>query len=148
MDVAKLLSAPGDASRGKELFFAATLNYKNCHRIGVQGGLVGPELTQIGKKYNRAQILENIVDPSKTIEPKYVTYLVQTSDGQSLSGVLVEKSDAAVTLRDAQDKLHSIPAAEVERLLPQPRSLMPEQLLRDLTAGQAADLPEYLCSLK
>ena len=41
-----------------------------------------------------------------------------------------------------------IPAGKVERLVPQKASLMPEQLLRDLTAEQAADLVEFLASLK
>jgi hypothetical protein len=41
-----------------------------------------------------------------------------------------------------------VPSAKVERLAPQPKSLMPELLLRDLTAEQAADLLEFLSGLK
>jgi hypothetical protein len=37
---------------------------------------------------------------------------------------------------------------EVEMLVPQPKSLMPELLLRDMTPQQAADLLAYLSSLK
>jgi hypothetical protein len=37
---------------------------------------------------------------------------------------------------------------KVEKLIPQTKSLMPEQLLRDLSAEQAADLLEFLASLK
>ena len=40
---------------------------KTCHRIGGKGTEVGPDLDGIGKKYDRAQILENILDPSKQI---------------------------------------------------------------------------------
>ena len=40
-----------------------------CHKIGDNGGIVGPDLSQIGKKLNRAKILESILDPSKEIEP-------------------------------------------------------------------------------
>ena len=48
----------------------------------------------------------------------------------------------------AADKEQRIPAGKIANVLPQPKSLMPEQLLRDLTAQQAADLLEYLSSLK
>ena len=47
-------------------------------------------------------------------------------------------------LKDAQGKTIRVPSAEIERLVPQSRSLMPELLLRDLTAQQVADLLEYL----
>ena len=51
-------------------------------------------------------------------------------------------------LKDAQGKTIKIPGTEIDRLVPQPRSLMPEQLLRDLTAQQVADLLEFLASLR
>jgi hypothetical protein len=52
-----------------------------------------------------------------------------------------------VVLKVVGDKEVRVPAAKVERLAP-PRSLMPEPLLRDLTAEQAADLLEFLSGLK
>ena len=149
IDAAQLLAVPGDAERGRALFFAnAAAQCKNCHRIGDQGGKLGPDLTHIGKKYNRAQLLENIVDPSKTIDPQYAAYLVQTSNGKSYLGILVSKTAGEVILRDVEDKQIHIPAADVERMVKQSKSLMPEQLLRDLTAQQAADLLSYLQTLK
>ena len=51
-------------------------------------------------------------------------------------------------LKDAQGKTIKVPSAEVEQLVPQSRSLMPELLLRDLTAQQVADLLEFLASLR
>ena len=62
--------------------------------------------------------------------------------------MLAEKSDREVVLKDAKNQTIKVPAADVESLLPQPKSLMPEALLRDLTAQEAADLLEYLGSLK
>jgi hypothetical protein len=60
----------------------------------------------------------------------------------------VKKTDKEVVLRNAGDKETRIPAKRVEHMTPQKVSLMPEQLLRDLTAEQAADLVEYVSSLK
>jgi hypothetical protein len=64
------------------------------------------------------------------------------------SGVLVSRTDREVVLKDAKNETVRVPTAEVERLAPQSRSLMPDGLLRDLTAQQAADLLEFLAGRK
>ncbi|HEX3999137.1 MAG TPA: PQQ-dependent sugar dehydrogenase [Pirellulales bacterium] len=149
IDSSRLLAVAGDAERGRALFFSNSgVQCKNCHRIGDQGGKIGPELTHIGKKYSRAQLLAKLLEPSKTILPEYIPYLARTSDGKSHVGILVAKTDREVVLHDVDDKLVRIPAADVEQLIKQTRSLMPDQLLRDLSAEQAADLLSFLESLK
>ena len=145
----QILSLPGDPARGKAVFLKTTgVQCKNCHRIQQEGEEVGPELTSIGNKYNRAQLLESILEPSKLIDPKYVTYLLETVDGRSLTGLLVKKDADEVLLKDAQNKLIRVRAEEVETLVAQPQSLMPDLLLRDMTAQQVADLLAFLSSLK
>jgi uncharacterized repeat protein (TIGR03806 family) len=145
----KLLLVSGDAGRGRELFFnTPSVACKNCHRISDSGSNLGPELTHIAAKYNKAQILESILEPSKTIDPKYVTYLVETTQGRVLTGLLVEKTSEVVVLRDAKDELIRIPSADMQQCVPQRQSLMPELLLRDMTEQQVADLLEFLNGLK
>jgi putative heme-binding domain-containing protein len=145
----QILARKGDAARGRRLFFqSAGLQCVSCHRVAGTGSTLGPDLSQIGKKYTRAQILENILDPSKSIDPKYVTYLVETTDGKVHTGLLAAKTAREVVLRSAGDKEVRIPARKVATLVPQQKSIMPELLLRDLTASQAADLVEFLASLK
>jgi putative heme-binding domain-containing protein len=145
----EILALPGDIERGRKLFFdVAGVACRTCHRIQGQGGEVGPDLSEIGKKYDRARILENILQPSKDIDPKYLTYLVETKSGQIHTGVLVEKTATEVVLRDAQNKVLRLAATEVESLVTQQQSIMPELLLRDMTAQQVADLTGFLSSLK
>src|SRR6185437_2512309 len=112
------------------------------------GATIGPDLSQIGKKYERATLLETILDPSKAIAPEYVPYLLETEAGQIFVGYVVEKTDDKVVLKDAQGKLVSVATGEVETLEPQKKSLMPELVLRDVTAQDAADLLAYLVSLQ
>jgi len=146
---ASILKLAGNAERGKQLFLnTAGVQCKNCHRVGETGSKLGPELTLIGKKYPRPQLLETILEPSKAIDPKYVAWLAETTTGRVHTGLLVEKTDTEVVLRDAQDKEIRLPANQVETLVPQRQSLMPELLLRDMTAEQVADLLAYLESLK
>ena len=125
-----------------------TVQCNKCHRIEDQGGKLAPELTHIGKKYDRGQLLDKLLDPSKVITPQYVGYLVQTKDGKTHLGVLLSKTNREVMLRDVTDKEIHIPAGEVETLIKQTRSLMPDGQLRDLTPQQAADLLSFLGSLK
>ncbi len=145
----QILSLKGDAERGKALFFkSATLQCVNCHKVNGTGNNLGPDLSQIAKKYTRAQILESILEPSKFIDPKYVAYLVETTDGRNHTGLLAERNDKEIVLKMQGDKEVRIPTSKVEHLAPQKNSLMPELLLRDLTAEQAADLLEFLAGLK
>lgn len=146
---AAILALPGDANRGREFFLRNSgVQCRNCHRVGKEGTEVGPDLTQIGKKLDRAQLLESILEPSKRIDPAYVTHTLETTGEVVYSGILVKKTPTEVVLRDAQAKLITVPANEVARLVPAPKSLMPELLVRDMTAEQVADLLAYLASLK
>ena len=146
---AELLAITGDPVRGKQIYLEASgVACKSCHQVEGQGGQIGPPLDAIGKKYAKAEILENILTPSRKIDAKYQTYLVATSTGVIATGLLVEQSDDVVVLRDATGKDKRYRRAQVELLEPQQKSLMPEMLLRDFTAQQAADLLAYLASLK
>jgi putative heme-binding domain-containing protein len=148
VQASQLLAMAGDATRGRDVFRTTSLQCVQCHRVGDAGGKVGPELTQIGKKYSRAELLENILEPSKKVDPAFVTHVIETEEGQFYTGVIVSRTAKEVVLRDAADKEQRIPAGKIASTLPQPKSLMPDQLLRDLTAQQAADLLEYLSTLK
>jgi putative heme-binding domain-containing protein len=145
----QVLSLAGDPLAGKRVFYeTAGVSCKNCHRIEKEGKEVGPELTAIGKKQSREQLLESILEPSKRIEPQYVTYLVETDDGRLLTGLLTQKNDEGIVLKDAEDRTTRIATKQIEQLVPQRQSLMPDLLVRDLTAQQVADLLSYLHSLK
>lgn len=146
---AELLGLPASAQRGKVVFFNNTAAAcKNCHRIGDVGEQLGPDLSQIGKKYERGQLLQHILEPSRFMEPKYVPYLLETTDGRLLTGLLESQSDEEVVLKDAQNKPHRVPREQVELLVRQQRSLMPDLLLRDMTPQAVADLLAYLSALK
>jgi uncharacterized repeat protein (TIGR03806 family) len=149
VDRTAILALRGDAARGREVFTSnPAAQCKTCHKLTDVGEAVGPDLSKIGAKYDRAGLLDQILEPSKTIDPQFVAYLLETTDGRVVTGLVVEKNAQQVVLKDAQAKTIRIPGAEVEQLVPQSRSLMPELLLRDLTAQQVADLLEYLSTLK
>ncbi len=143
----QLLALKGDADKGRELFFNTTgIACKNCHKVGEVGGKLGPDLSAIAKKQSKAQILDSILEPSKVIDPKYVSYIVLTSDGKSQTGLLVDRKQHMIALRNAKDEEVRIPSDTIEELAPQRQSIMPELLLKDMTAQQVADLLEFLAT--
>lgn len=145
----EILKITGNVNDGKTIFFeTAGVSCKNCHRIGDVGTPIGPDLTSIGSTATPAQLLESILEPSKRIDDMYLTYLLETLDGRVISGLMVDQNDREVTLREATGTLVTMPVDEIEQLVPQRKSLMPELLVRDLTAQQVADLLAYLSSLK
>jgi putative heme-binding domain-containing protein len=149
IDVAQILNRQGDVARGRQLFHESTVvQCRSCHRIGSQGTALGPDLDAIGKKYDRAKLLTSILQPSLEIEPKYTMYLVETKSGLVHTGLLVDRNDKRIVLRDAQNKEHVVSVDDVAGIFPQTRSFMPDMQLRDFTAEQAADLLAYLTSLK
>jgi putative heme-binding domain-containing protein len=145
----RLLALKGDVAKGRDLFFkAGGLQCASCHKIQGTGSTLGPDLSGIGKKYSRAQILESILQPSKSIEPKYATYLVETQDGKVVSGLLASKTDKEVVIRTAQDKEIRLDPKQIVSMDVQKTSQMPEMLLRDLTPEQAISLIDFLASLQ
>ncbi len=149
IDPAQILSLEGDIERGRQVYFnTAGVQCKSCHRIQQIGNEVGPDLTTIGQKLDRPRMLESILEPSKRIEPKYVTYLAELDDGRIVTGLLVHQDEREIVLKNAQNVEVRLPAASVDTLAAQGLSLMPELLLRDMTAEQVADLLAFLCSLK
>ena len=149
IDQEEILGRTGNPERGRILFFeTAGIQCKSCHRIGSIGTPVGPDLTKIAERLNRRKLLESIVEPSKTIDPKYVPYLVETDRGQVHIGLLVERTETHVVLRTPKNEQLRFAADDLEFIVPQSRSLMPDLIYQDMTAGQLADLLAYLATLK
>jgi putative heme-binding domain-containing protein len=143
-----VLALSGNRRRGENLFWSQPVQCGRCHRIGDQGTPVGPDLSTIGKVRSREDVLLSLLEPSRRIEPKYATYLVATVKGISLTGLLVSRDDKRVILRDSEGKEIVLAARDIEELRPSRVSLMPDGQLANLTAQEAADLLEYLASLK
>ena len=145
LNVADVLQLQGDPTRGQTLFASSQqVSCRSCHRVAGVGQAVGPDLDVVGKKYDTEQLLTNILNPSQTIDPQFRTYVVETTEGRVYTGVLRERTADAIALVDAQGKERRLPADDVEFISPQPTSLMPDLLLRDMTAQDVADLLAYL----
>ncbi len=135
-----LSKAVGDRVAGKALF---TKNCAACHTLFGEGGKIGPDLTGADRK-NRDWLLTQIVDPSAVIRQEYLAYIVNTKDGRTLNGLMVEQTPETVTLVDAKNVRTVLRRDQIDDLKASPISLMPEKLLEPLDEQQLRDLFAYL----
>jgi putative heme-binding domain-containing protein len=139
----KILQAgQGDPKAGK-VVYAATCG--KCHKLFGAGGDVGPELTGY-ERSNRMYWIENIVDPSAVIREEYVAFVIDTTDGRRLTGLVAGQDKTTVTLKDQEGRTTRLARARIEDMRASPVSLMPEDQLKDLKDQQVRDLFAYLMS--
>jgi putative heme-binding domain-containing protein len=139
-----VLSLRGDAARGQDVFSGIS-QCARCHTCKGAGRAFGPDLTSIVKKYNRAQVLEQILFPSRIVAPEHRTVIVTLRDTTEISGFVVKREANEFVLRDENLVEHRLKAEDVKETRESALSAMPEGLLATLTAQEAADLLEFLC---
>ncbi len=140
-----VLRRTGDAERGKPVFAGLCAA---CHQIGAAGVDFGPALDHIGSKWNREALLEQIVYPSKLIDPQWQSATLELEGGDSKTGFQVSKTAATTVLKVAGGTSETIPTSKVLKTNLSKISAMPEGLLQGMTAQEAADLLEYLGAQK
>ncbi|HEY7329827.1 MAG TPA: PVC-type heme-binding CxxCH protein [Gemmataceae bacterium] len=146
-----LLARHGDLKRGRELIATSIKNDMQClkcHTISGVGGQIGPDLSVIGKKASKQDLFESILNPSKAVADQFVNWQIETTKGLSLSGLIVEETPSAITLRDANGKDTKIDKKDIERREKSPKSLMPDDLLAYMTEDDLVDMVAYLFELK
>lgn len=115
-----------------------------CHTLFGSGKAIGPDLTG-SNRANLDYLLENVLDPSAVVGKDYQMTVIITDGGRSLSGIVKEENDSAVTLQTPTD-LVTIPKREIEERSLSPLSLMPDGQFTDLPADQIRNLVAYLAS--
>jgi putative heme-binding domain-containing protein len=145
-DLASAVDEPGTSrslETGKKVF--RETGCIQCHRFDGEGGSVGPDLTAIGKRSNR-EILESILEPAKVIAEAYATYLVQTSDGETLSGRIEHEDEQRLLLRltGSFEAPREIPLQDIEARRRLETSNMPAGTVDVLTKDEVLDLMAYL----
>jgi len=129
----------GDAVAGWRVFEKTCAQ---CHTIYGKGGQVGPDLTGVGRDTLDA-VLTNVIDPNLVIGKPYYVHVAKTKNGRVFSGLLVEESDQRVVLRDGT-KTEEIRRDELDRLVVQNISMMPEGLEKTMSEQEFRDLVAFL----
>jgi len=137
-----LRAAAGDASRGKLLF---AKHCATCHKLSGEGKDIGPDLTRANRG-DRMFLLTSMVDPSAQIRKEFLRYIVATTDGRVVVGLLAEETAAQVTLLTEKNERIIVPRDELEEMQATQVSLMPENILKELNPQAIRDLFQFLQS--
>lgn len=137
-----LADGAGNPYPGKKLYMQMC---GKCHVLHALGGQIGPDLTSF-KRDDLRSMLTNIINPSAEIREGFGTLIATTVDGRVVTGFLVEQDPQVVVLRTAEGQTVSLDRGEIDELVPQKKSIMPEGQLKALTEEQVRDLFAYLRS--
>ena len=142
----KKMLTPGVMSRanlsnGRALFKKTC---QQCHTLYGDGAKIGPDLTG-SNRADQNYIVTNIVDPSAEIGKGYKVRIVVTTDGRSISGLVVEETAARLVIQTATDKF-TVSRADVEEERDSSVSMMPEGQIDKMTPDEIRDLIAYLAS--
>jgi len=140
-------SGPRNFERGREMFAIATC-FK-CHRFDGQGGIIGPDLTGVGKRFTPEYVLESLIEPSKAISDQYQATTFVTDDGRTVIGKVANlNGDRLMVVTNMLEPGDFTPVNvnRIEEQFPSPLSMMPTGLLDTLSRDEILDLIAYLRS--
>lgn len=139
-----VLEMKGDVARGKEAFKKSCAA---CHKLEGVGFELAPNLAAMKNRGPEA-ILLNVLDPNREVNPQYLNYVVQLSDGRTLNGIISAETATSLTLKRADNATDTVLRIDIERLKSTGQSLMPEGLEKQVDKQAMADLLEYFKSLE
>jgi putative membrane-bound dehydrogenase-like protein len=98
-----------------------------CHKFYGEGAEVGPDLTGVGRSSLDA-LLANVIDPNLVVGKGYENVEVETRDGRTVSGRLVENTDTRLKLVSSGPKEDVVAKSDVASMRVSELSVMPEGL--------------------
>ena len=118
-----------------------------CHRFGLEGGGVGPDLTAVSSRFTRRDVLESILDPSKVLSEQYQNTTVWLKNGDDHTGRLAEETaDQLVLIPDPlkPDARITVKKSDVMQRAASKLSPMPAELANVLSKEDILDLLAFI----
>ena len=138
-------AAGGNAENGQKLFAAQCAT---CHRVGDTGGRLGPDLSRVGAARSRDALVREIRTPSEWMPPGYESVTVVTRDGEKIRGVKKNEDTFSIQIMDTRERIRGYMKSELQQLIFEKASLMPEYGKERLSDGDLNDLIGYLRTLR
>lgn len=140
----KALQLKGDSMKGKAIF---KKECAACHRLEGVGEAVGADLAAI-RDHGLAAVMLNILDPNREVKPQYVSYLLVTDAGRSITGMITAETATSITIRRADGTSETVLRVNIDELRSTGLSFMPEGLEKQIDLQSMADLLAYLNSIR
>jgi len=133
----------GDPNAGESFFFGKG-NCSSCHLVKGRGGVLGPDLSDLGRETRLARIEMALRDPSSLAAPGYKLVSVHLRAGQTIRGLVKNESNYDLQLQDLDGKLHFLSREEIAEQIAEPKGLMPPVTA---TSAEQRDLLAFLSRL-
>lgn len=150
-DLAREARQKGDPGRGAIIFHQPGLACSRCHAIDEPSRGLGPDLTALGNDVSDESLIESVLYPSKTIAKEFESISIWMLDGRVFSGIVAERTDDTISLRDASGngELMSLAVAEIDEIKRNGLSIMPDGQINQLKDRQQFyDLIKYLSEIR
>src|SRR5690606_13478237 len=114
-EIAQAATSLGDASRGRQVFLSYVANLTACHKVGSEGGDLGPDLTIVGAGRAPELLVESLLWPNRQIREGYMSTRVLTDDGRIFTGYKIKEAAGELHFRDASTgQVRRFPLSSIE----------------------------------
>ena len=120
---------------------------RKCHQRSSPTQAPGPDLTSLGWRRQKSEILQALLYPSHELHEEYPSVTVQLTDGTQVSGLLQASPKDLLAIVNNQGERREFPRKDVEFIRNQPVSNMPDGTLEPLTQPEILALVAYLTSI-
>ena len=145
IEIQNLEPTPDMVDAGEKVYEKA--GCQKCHRRSQQGQAFGPDLTSLGWRRQKKEILQAILFPSHDLNEEYPSVVVVLKDGRTLNGVLSSGAEGMMSVVSNTAVREEFPRTEIEKIVNQKISNMPEGTLEPLTLDEIKALFAYLTSV-
>jgi putative heme-binding domain-containing protein len=121
---------PGDVGAGEALFYGSA-KCAACHMIRGRGGLIGPDLSDIGASRSLEKLKQSLEDPDASVALGFRQVSAVTLGGRRISGVAKNNSSYSIQIQDAAGQFHLLMKRDLRELVHQKSSLMPKPSLSE-----------------
>jgi cytochrome c oxidase cbb3-type subunit 3 len=134
---------PGDVEHGEQIFWGNG-RCAECHTIRGRGGILGPDLSNVGGQQTFEHILNSLTKAPPQIPRGYQPVEVVTTGGQKISGIAKNDDNFSLQLLDSHERLQLFTRDELRQVIYKKQSLMPSDYDKKFTAAELQDLLAFL----
>jgi cytochrome c oxidase cbb3-type subunit III len=136
-------TSPGNAARGREVFFGKG-ECSGCHTISGEGGFLGPDLSAYASAASAKKIRDDILRTERIPPAGYRSAVLTTHDGDRLEGVIRNEDNFSVQLQAKDGSFHFFQKSDLQAMESLGQSMMPANYRQRLTPEELNDLVSYL----
>ena len=130
----------GNSDNGARLFAE---NCSECHRANLNGGSLGPNLTNITRRRSLDSLVSSVREPSDLIRRGYKPLTVVTGSNERIQGVLKSEDAFSIQVLDRDQRLRAFMKEDLRSIERGSESLMPAFSTSQLSEQNLIDILNY-----